>query len=44
MENIRKTAVHADGADGIGIQIRQHVIDIDEQTKKEYNSFDERAI
>jgi hypothetical protein len=43
MENIRKTAVHADGEGGIVIQTRQDVSDIIEQNKKEYNSFDERA-
>ena len=43
MENIRKTAVHADGEGGIVIQTRQDVSDIVEQNKKEYNSFDERA-
>ena len=43
MENIRQTAVHADGEGGIVIQTRQDVSDIVEQNKKEYNSFDERA-
>jgi hypothetical protein len=43
MENIRQTAVHADGDGGIVIQTRQDVSDIVEQNKKEYNSFDERA-
>jgi hypothetical protein len=43
MENIRQTAVHADGEGGIIIQTRQDVSDIVEQNKKEYNSFDERA-
>jgi hypothetical protein len=43
MENIRKTAVHADGEGGIVIQTRQDVSDIIEQNKKEYNSYDERA-
>ena len=43
MENIRETAVHADGEGGIIIQTRQDVSDIIEQNKKEYNSFDERA-
>jgi hypothetical protein len=43
MENIRKTAVHADGEGGIVIQTRQDVSDIVEQNKKEYNSYDERA-
>ena len=43
MENIRQTAVHADGEGGIVIQTRQDVSDIIEQNKKEYNSFDERA-
>ena len=43
MENIRQTAVHADGEGGIIIQTRQDVTDIVEQNKKEYNSFDERA-
>jgi len=43
MENIRKTAVHADGEGGIVNQTRQDVSDIIEQNKKEYNSFDERA-
>ena len=43
MENIRQTAVHADGEGGIIIQTRQDVSDIVEQNKKEFNSFDERA-
>jgi hypothetical protein len=43
MENIRQTAVHADGEGGIIIQTRQDVSAIVEQNKKEYNSFDERA-
>ena len=43
MENIRQTAVHADGEGGIVIQTRQDVSDIVEQNKKEYNLFDERA-
>jgi hypothetical protein len=43
MENIRQTAVHADGEGGIVIQTRQDVSDIVEQNKKEYNSYDERA-
>jgi hypothetical protein len=43
MENIRQTAVHADGEGGIIIQTRQDVTDIVEQNKKEYNSYDERA-
>jgi len=43
MENIRQTAVHADGEGGIIIQTRQDVSDIIEQNKKEYNSYDERA-
>ena len=43
MENIRQTAVHADGDGGIVIQTRQDVSAIIEQNKKEYNSFDERA-
>lgn len=43
MENIRQTAVHADGDGGIVIQTRQDVSAIVEQNKKEYNSFDERA-
>ena len=43
MENIRQTAVHADGEGGIVIQTRQDVSAIVEQNKKEYNSFDERA-
>jgi len=43
MENIRKTAVHADGEGGIVIQTRQDVSEIIEQNKKEYNSYDERA-
>jgi len=43
MQNIRQTAVHADGEGGIVIQTRQDVSDIVEQNKKEYNSFDERA-
>ena len=43
MENIRQTAVHADGEGGIVIQTRQNVSDIVEQNKKEYNSYDERA-
>ena len=43
MENIRQTAVHADGEGGIIIQTRQDVSDIVEQNKKEYNSYDERA-
>jgi hypothetical protein len=43
MENIRKTAVHADGEGGIVIQTRQDVSAIIEQNKKEYNSYDERA-
>jgi hypothetical protein len=43
MENIRQTAVHADGDGGIIIQTSQDVSGIVEQNKKEYNSFDERA-
>ena len=43
MENIRQTAVHADGEGGIIIQTRQDVSDIVEQNKKEYNSYDEKA-
>jgi hypothetical protein len=43
MENIRQTAVHADGEGGIIIQTRQDVSDIVEQNKKEYNSYDERS-
>jgi len=43
MENIRQTAVHADGEGGIIIQTRQDVSDIVEQNKKEFNSVDERA-
>jgi hypothetical protein len=43
MENIRQTAVHADGDGGIIIQTRQDVSGIVEQNKKEFNSFDERA-
>jgi hypothetical protein len=43
MENIRQTAVHADGEGGIVIQTRQDVSDIVEQNKKEYNLYDERA-
>ena len=43
MQNLRKTAVHADGEGGIIIQTRQDVSDIVEQNKKEYNSFDEKA-
>jgi hypothetical protein len=43
MENLRQTAVHADGEGGIVIQTRQDVSDIVEQNKKEYNSYDERA-
>jgi hypothetical protein len=43
MENIRQTAVHADGEGGIVIQTRQDVSDIVEQNKKEYNSYDERS-
>ena len=43
MENIRQTAVHADGEGGIIIQTRQDVSAIIEQNKKEYNSYDERA-
>jgi len=34
MENIRQTAVHADGEGGIIIQTRQDVSDIVEQNKK----------
>lgn len=43
MQNLRQTAVHADGEGGIIIQTRQDVSDIVEQNKKEYNSYDERS-
>ena len=43
MQNIRQTAVHADGDGGIIIETRQDISDILEQNKKEYNSYDERA-
>jgi hypothetical protein len=43
MQNLRQTAVHADGEGGIIIQTRQDVSDIVEQNKKEYNSYDEKA-
>ena len=43
MQNIRQTAVHADGDGGIIIETKQDISDILEQNKKEYNSYDERS-